>query len=96
MQPSEDPAETSWDSFLRRFVHPRLAAVAIGGAGVWGVSFLVAGTGVALQSTGRFVLGAQLFFLSSLLGIVGILVLGCCTLWLVGLRIRQVVFSADG
>ncbi len=96
MQRREDQTEASEGSFLDRFVHPRLAAVAIVGAGVWGVSFLVAGTGVALQSSGKFVLGAQLFFLSSLLGVVGILALGCCALWLVSVRIRQVVFSADG
>ncbi|WP_423745774.1 hypothetical protein V5735_07420 (plasmid) [Haladaptatus sp. SPP-AMP-3] len=94
MQTREDTGVTNSDSFLHRFVHPRLAAVAIGGAGLWGVSFLVAAAGVGLRSTGRVVLAAQLFFLSSLVGLLGIFTLGCCALWLVGLRVRRLVAAS--
>lgn len=77
-------------SFLNRFVHPRLAAVAIGGAALWGGSFLVAAVGVVLRRIGEHaVVSAELFFLSGLLGLLGMAILALCGLWLVGVRVRQ-------
>ncbi|MCO8244296.1 MULTISPECIES: hypothetical protein [unclassified Haladaptatus] len=95
MSADDDSAESNPDSFLDRFVHPRIAAIAIAGIALWGVSFLIAASGVAIEYTGKAILSAQLFFVSSLTGIVGILILGCCVLWLVGVRIRQVLSVSE-
>jgi len=70
--------------FLDRFVHPRLAAVALAGAALWAGSFLVAAAGLLLRGSGRAALGGELFFLSGLVGAVGILVLLACAAWLAG------------
>ncbi len=83
--------ESAPDSFLDRFVHPRIALITIGGIALWGVAFFIAASGVIIGYTGRGILSAQLLFLSSLVGILGIFILGCCVLWLVGVRIRQVI-----
>ncbi|HET7323199.1 MAG TPA: hypothetical protein VFJ06_02580 [Halococcus sp.] len=82
-------------SFLDRFVHPRLAAIAIGGIVLWGVSFLVAATGLAVRSTDTL-LAIDLFFASGVLGVFGMAILACCGLWLVGLRATQVVRGERG
>lgn len=95
MRVAGDSEDAPRESFLDRFVHPRLAAIAIGGATLWGVSFLVAASGVAFRASGRFILGAQLFFLSSLIGVVGIFVLGLCALWLGGVWVRRTVFRSE-
>lgn len=71
-------------TFLDRFVHPHLAAVAIVGAALWLGSFLVAAAGLWFRGTGRAVFGEQLFFLSGLVGLLGMLVLAACACWLAG------------
>lgn len=95
MPADENSVESTPDSFLDRFVHPRIAVIAIGGIALWGVAFLIAGSGVIIEYTGRAILSAKLLFLSSLVGIVGIFILGCCVLWLVGVRIRQVLSVSE-
>lgn len=78
------------EAFFDRFVHPRLARVALGGVAVWLVSFGVAAAGLGVRELGRYALGGLFLFLSSLLGLLGVAVLGACALWLVGVRVRQI------
>ena len=79
-------------SFLDRFVHPRVAAVALAGAGIWLVSFGVAATGVVLRDTGHGSLFVfQLFFGSGVLGLFGMAVLAACGIYLIGVRTKQVL-----
>jgi hypothetical protein len=76
-------------SFLDRFVHPWVAAIAIAGVVLWAISFLVAATGLAFRSTDAM-LAVNLFFASGVLGVFGMVVLAGCGLWLAGLRTVQV------
>lgn len=78
------------EAFFERFVHPRLARVATAGAALWLGSFFVAATGLGLRAS-RPGTAATLFFLSGVVGLVGMVVLGACVLWLAGVRVRQVL-----
>ncbi|SEA07873.1 hypothetical protein SAMN04488065_1723 [Haloplanus vescus] len=77
-------------SFFDRFVHPRLARVATAGAALWAGSFLVAAVGLGLRGTAPTTSGT-LFFLSGLTGLGGMVVLGLCGLWLLGVRAKQML-----
>lgn len=77
------------DGFFDRFVHPRLARVATVGGGLWMGSFVVAAVGLALRGMHRPTLGARLFFLSGLVGLVGVAILGGCLCWLGGVWLRR-------
>lgn len=81
----------SMGSFLDRFVHPRLAAVVVVGITLWGGSFLIAATGLALQPSGDAPLVATLFFVSGIVGVLGMAIVSGCGLWLGGLRTIQIV-----
>lgn len=82
-------------SFLDRFVHPWVAAIALAGAGIWLISFGVAAVGVILQETGNgSLLIFQLFFGSGVLGLIGMVILAACGLYLVGVRTKQVLIAA--
>ncbi|MFB6184895.1 MAG: hypothetical protein ABEI96_10105 [Haloarculaceae archaeon] len=76
-------------TFFDRFVHPRLAAAATAGFGVWALSFLIAGSGLALRATASYRGAALAFALSGWIGLAGIAVLACCALWLAGLFVRR-------
>ncbi len=95
MPADDDSVESKPNSFWDRFVHPRIAKIALGGMALWGCAFLIAAPGVIIEYTGRGLLSAQLFFLSSLVGVLGIFILGCCVLWLVGVRIKQVISVSE-
>jgi hypothetical protein len=82
-------------SFLGRFVHPWVAAIATAGVVLWGISFLVAATGLAFRST-ETLLAIDLFFASGVLGVFGMAVLAGCALWLAGLRTIQVARGRRG
>lgn len=75
-------------SFFDRFVHPRVARVATAGAVLWAGSFLVAVGGLAVRGSQPNT-GATLFFLSGVVGLVGMVVLAVCGLYLLGVRLRQ-------
>ncbi|MFB6196489.1 MAG: hypothetical protein ABEI80_09985 [Haloplanus sp.] len=75
-------------AFFDRFVHPRLARVATAGAVLWGGSFLIAAAGLLVRG-GRPGTGATLFALSGLVGLAGMVVLGTCGLYLLGVRARR-------
>lgn len=77
-------------SYLGRFVHPWLAAIATTGVILWAGSFLVAVAGLAVRSSAAR-LAADLFVVAGLIGVFGMLVLASCGLWLVGLRARQLI-----
>ena len=81
-------------SFLDRFVHPRLAAVALFGAGLWLLSFFIAASGLAMQAFQRWTLMANLFFTASLVGLLGMFILGLSGLYLVGLWVLRYVRGA--
>jgi hypothetical protein len=83
-------------SFLGRFVHPRLAAIVLAGTVLWGVSFLIAATGLVMRSSGDPLLVAQLFFLSGIVGVGGMTIIAVCALWLGYLRVKQIVYSYRG
>ena len=71
-------------SFFDRFLHPRVARVATAGAAVWIGSFAVALVGLVLRH-GDPTTAALLFFLSGLVGLLGMLLLaGCAGYLLVG------------
>lgn len=72
-------------SFFDRFVHPWLAGVATLAVSAWGLSFLVAASGLAAQATDRSMLAFMLFFTSGLVGAAGTATLVACALYLVGL-----------
>lgn len=78
-------------SFLNRFVHPWIAAIAIIGVVCWGVSFLAAATGLVIRSPDTTILTVELFVTSGLIGLAGSVILVACGLWLVGLRTIQIV-----
>lgn len=78
-------------SYLDRFVHPWVAAIATGGVVLWLIAFLVAATGLAIQSGETVVLTIELFLISGIVGAAGTVVLLCCVLWLAGLRTHQIV-----
>ncbi|AZH26577.1 hypothetical protein [Haloplanus aerogenes] len=75
-------------SFFDRFVHPRIARVATAGALLWAGSFLVAVAGLVIRG-GQPNTAATLFFLSGVVGLVGMLVLAGCGCYLFGMRLRQ-------
>jgi len=77
-------------SFFDRFVHPRIARVATAGAVLWAGSFLVAVAGLGVRG-GQPNTAATLFFLSGVVGLVGMVVLAVCGLYLLGIRLRQTV-----
>lgn len=79
-------------SFLDRFVHPRLAAIVLAGIVLWGVSFLIAVTGLAVRG-GDPLLAAQLFVLSGIIGVFGMMIIAVCGLWLGCLRLMQIVYG---
>jgi hypothetical protein len=80
-------------SFLGRFVHPRVAAIVLAGIVLWGVSFLIAATGLVMRSNGDPLLAAQLFFISGIVGVFGMGVIAACVLWLGCLRMVQIVYG---
>lgn len=82
-------------SFLGRFVHPWVAAIATVGAVLWLVSFFVAATGLAFRST-KILLAADLFFTSFVFGAFGMAILAGCALYLAGLRTIQVARGRRG
>ena len=84
-------SDASREGFFDRFVHPQLARVALGGVLIWLGSFVVAAAGLGVHGLGRYALGGLLFFLSGVVGLVGVAVLGACALWLVGVRPQQTV-----
>jgi steroid 5-alpha reductase family enzyme len=83
-------------SFFDRFVHPRLAAIVLAGIVLWGVSFLIAATGLVMRSTGDPLLAVQLFFLSGIVGVGGMTIIAVCVLWLGCLRMKQIAHSYRG
>lgn len=85
---TESGPTTDAEGFFDRFVHPRLARVATAGAIVWLGSFLVAGIGVAFGEVGPL-RAADLFFLSGVLGLVGLLTVAACGFFLVGIALRR-------
>jgi hypothetical protein len=80
-------------SFLDRFVHPRVAAITTIGVALWILSFLIAAVGLAIRTRGRPVFAVQLFLISSIIDIIGIVIVVGCVLWLVGLRMKQLIRS---
>ncbi|MFB6073891.1 MAG: hypothetical protein ABEJ89_02635 [Haloarculaceae archaeon] len=76
------------DGFLARFHNPRIALVALVGAGIWLCSFLVAGVGVALRRP-RPGLAVTLLGLSGPLGLLGLAVLLVAAAWLGGRWLRR-------
>ena len=78
-------------SFLDRFVHPRLAAITTIGVALWILSFLIAAVGLAIQTRGSPLFAVQLFLISSVIDIIGIVMVVACTLWLVGLRTKRFI-----
>lgn len=85
----EPPGPENADSFFDRFVHPWLARAATLGIGLWVVAFFLATGGLA----GNRIPGNQyevlLFFYSGIIGTLGIVVLGVCTLILAGFFVRR-------
>jgi uncharacterized membrane protein YqgA involved in biofilm formation len=79
-------------SFLDRFVHPRLAAITTIGVALWILSFLIAAVGLAIQAKSPL-FAIQLFLISSVIDIIGIVMVVACTLWLVGLRTKRFIRS---
>lgn len=77
-------------SFFDRFVHPRVARVATAGATLWAGSFLVAVGGLAVRGSQPNA-AATLFFLSGVVGLVGMVVLAACGLYVLGLRLRGAI-----
>lgn len=84
---TESGPTTDAERFFDRFVHPRLARVATAGGIVWLISFLVAGIGVAFGAAGPLA-AADLFFLSGVLGLVGLLTVAACGFFLLGIALR--------
>jgi hypothetical protein len=82
-------------SFLGRFVHPRLAAIVLAGIVLWGVSFLIAATGLVVRS-GDPLLAAQFFFVSGVVGVGGMAVIAVCGVWLGCLRTVQIMYGRGG
>jgi|GEM_PF-2362197 len=82
-------------SFLDRFVHPWVAAVALAGAAIWFLAFVVAAAGLAIRYLGN---DPHLFFLlfaiSGWMGLAGMALLAVCGLYLVGVRTKQVLTAA--
>jgi len=75
-------------AFFDRFVHPRVARVATTGAALWAGSFLVAAAGLGVRDSQPNA-AATLFFLSGIVGLVGMVVLAGCGLYVLGVRLRQ-------
>jgi hypothetical protein len=82
-------------SFLDRFVHPWVAAVALVGVGIWLLAFVVAAAGLVIRYVGTdLLLAFQLFFTSGIVGLIGMAVLSVCGLYLVGVRTKQLLTAA--
>jgi len=85
----EPPGPEGADGFFDRFVHPWLARAATLGFGLWILAFLLAAGGLA----GNRIPGDQyevfLFLYSGVIGTLGIIVLGVCTLVLAGFFVRR-------
>lgn len=80
---SERGPNADADRFFDRFIHLWLARVAAAGAAVWLSSFLLTAVGVVVDV---WPLGAaDRFFLSGLLGLVGLLVVAACVRWLLAI-----------
>jgi hypothetical protein len=83
------PGPENTDGFFDRFVHPWLARAATLGFGLWLVAFVLAAGGLA----GNRIPGDQyevlLFLYSGVIGTLGIVVLGICTLVLAGFFLRR-------
>ena len=84
-------SDASREGFFDRFVHPRLARVALGRVLIWLGSFVIAAAGLGVRGLGRYAFGDLRFFLSGVVGLVGVAVLGACALWLVGVRLQRTV-----
>ncbi|EMA36722.1 hypothetical protein [Halococcus hamelinensis] len=76
-------------SYLDRFVHPWIAAIATVGALLWLASFIVAAIGLGIR-TSHPLWNIRLFAASGYLGLLGMGIIAACALWLGGLRIVQV------
>lgn len=76
-------------SYLDRFVHPWVAAIATAGALLWLASFLVAAIGLGIRTSSPL-LSIRLFAASGYLGLAGMGTIAACALWLGGLRALQV------
>lgn len=84
-------------SFLDRFVHPRVAAIALVGVGLVVLASLVAVVGVALMNLGASGgTGAALVGLSALVSLLGIVVLVTCGGYLLGLWFVRDVLGVVG
>lgn len=90
------PGPAAADGFFDRFVHPWLARVAALGLGLWGIALVLAMGGLAARRlpAGRIVV--QLFFYSGVIGTLGILILGVCTVVLAGFFVRRELGIGDG
>lgn len=75
-------------SFFDRFVHPRVARVATAGAVVWVGSFGIALGGLVARGWEPRLAGL-LFFLSGVVGLLGMLLLGGCVAYLGAKRLRS-------
>jgi hypothetical protein len=83
------PGPAAADGFFDRFVHPWLARAATLGVGLWAVAFVLATGGLAARRLLAGRLSVQLFFYSGVLGTLGILILGVCTVVLAGFFLRR-------
>ncbi|WP_336001346.1 hypothetical protein [Halorientalis halophila] len=82
------PGPEAADGFFDRFVHPWLARAGALGFGLWLVAFGLATGGLAARGTANRI-AVQLFFYSGVIGTLGILVLGACTVVLAGFFLRR-------
>ncbi|WP_248895800.1 hypothetical protein [Haloplanus halobius] len=87
--PERPPGPDAADGFFDRFVHPWLARVAALGLGLWAIAFLLATGGLAARDLLAGRIAVQLFFYSGVLGTLGILILGVCTVILAGFFVRR-------
>ncbi|WP_160135209.1 hypothetical protein [Halococcus salsus] len=76
-------------SYLDRFVHPRVAAIATVGALLWLASFAVAAIGLGIRTSSPL-WSIRLFAASGYLGLFGMGTIAACALWLGGVRVVQV------
>jgi len=85
----EPPGPEGADGFFDRFVHPWLARVATLGVGLWVLAFLLAAAGLAGNRIPGDQYEAWFFLYSGVIGTLGIIVLGACTLVLAGFFVRR-------
>lgn len=82
-------------AFLDRFVHPRVAAVALGGIGLVVLASVVAVVGVVQMNLGGEG-GAALVGVSALVSLLGILLLVACGTYLAALWLLRDVLGVVG